>query len=197
MKKTLIASCLSGLLLAGCGGGGGGGGQLLLAPALPDSSGSSEQSSGAGNVTGEQDSQLNSSQGGSGDTEVTSTDEQAPAELPVAEVEASTELISDDSFDFKSSWEMVVDFDIADAGDGFGFLSICHEFEFDGDDAYTVNYDECSLRAPINSGVFNSLMDVTNDVTSVLAVIWFDDELTPPLFNEFELTNGQEQIVWR
>ena len=197
MKKYLTTFPLV-LLLTACGGGGGDG-QLLLAPSQPDTGGDTA-SGGDGSTDG---SVVDGTVDGSGgaDTDGGSdgglVDEQAAPEPYVAEASASSELTSDDHFDFSTRWDMNIDFDIDAATGTSGFLSICTEFEFDGEDAYGVNFDKCALRTSIVDGIYNGSMAVTNDISSVLAVIWFADESAAPVYNEFELVNGQESIQWR
>lgn len=108
----------------------------------------------------------------------------------------TADLKSTSSFEFKTQWELHVDFDIADARNSQGFLSLCSDYEFDGESAYQINYDKCALRAAIDNGRFNSSVNVTNDVTDLLAVVWFNEAFRAPLFLEFEIDNGQQLISW-
>ena len=197
--KKLIAIAPVIMLLSACGGGGDG--ELLLAPAQQpdsggdtasggDSSGGGDTVSGGGATSGGGNSGIDSPVDGAGGAE----EENEPY---VAEAAATSELSSDDHFDFSTRWDLNIDFDIEAATGTSGFLSICTEYEFDGEDAYGVNFDKCALRTAIVDGIYNGDMAVTNDITSVLAVIWFADQSGAPVYNEFELVNGQASIEWR
>jgi hypothetical protein len=198
IKKLITIAPLM-LLLTACGGGGDG--ELLLAPAQQPDSGADTASGG------EEDTVSGSGETSSGgdtgtetgtDSPVDATDAVEEEEEPyVAEAAATSELSSDDHFDFSTRWDLAIDFDIDAATGTTGFLSICTEYEFDGEDAYGVNFDKCALRASIVDGFYNGQMPVTNDITSVLAVIWFADESGAPVYNEFDLVNGQQSIEWR
>lgn len=176
--KIIIITLPLALTLAACGGSGSGD----LVRSQPDSSLPDSGSITDGSSTDvAPDPDLGAANGGT----------------QPAEADATADLLTTKSFDFKTQWEMAVDFDIGDAKAKDGFLSICSEFEFDGESAYDVNYDKCSIRSKISNGVFNSSVNVTNDIDGLLAVVWFNDQLDPPLYNEFELVNGQESIIWR
>ncbi len=196
--KKLIAMAPVMLLLSACGGGGDG--ELLLAPAQQPDSGTDTASGGdtgsggdtvsGGESSGGADSGTDSLVDGAGEVD-------GENEPYVAEAAATSELSSDDHFDFSTRWDLNIDFDIDAATGTTGFLSICTEYEFDGEDAYGVNFDKCALRTAIVDGIYNGDMAVTNDITSVLAVIWFADQSGAPVYNEFELVNGQPSIEWR
>ena len=112
-------------------------------------------------------------------------------------VSETAELVTTPQFDFSTQWEMAIDFDVGQARGKDGFLSICSDYEFDGESSYEVNYDECAVRGSISNGVYNASFNVTNDVKELLGVIWFADPFTPPLFQEFEVSNAQSSISWR
>ena len=174
-KYTRLAVTLLPLALTACGGGGGSS-EPATGAANPEPS---VYTPGAGSVT---------EPAGSGVSDPTP---------PAAQAASTAELSTTESFKFATQWELAVDFDVAAAKEKDGFLSICTDFSFDGEDAYDVNFDQCAVRASISNGLYNTSINVTNDVDAMLGVIWFSDPLSPPLYQEFAVTNGQESISWR
>lgn len=180
MKSTPL--CLLTLALVGCGGGGDG--NLVTLPAAATGAATD---TAATEVIEQSSEPLDIGAANSGQPTASET-------TPVAA--ATAELNAAPSFDFQTQWEMAVDFNIAAARDKDGFLSICSSYEFDGESAYDVDFDSCAVRASISNGVFQNTINVTNDVEQLLAVIWFAEEFQPPLYSEFQLSNGQQQISW-
>lgn len=113
----------------------------------------------------------------------------APAgNTPVATAESTDtktlEVAHDFAFDTARTID--IDFDLESARDTHASVSICTEYAQDGD-AFDVNYDSCTVQAPMTDGVFSHSMEVTNEFDSVMAVVWFKDSTIAPLHREFTI----------
>lgn len=114
----------------------------------------------------------------------------------------SEDLKVNENFDFASSRSIDIAFDIADAANSDASVSICTDYN-PGGGAFDVNYDSCTVMAGIQDGKFNHVMDVTNEFNSVVAVVWFQDASSEPLYKEFFVDStkrskgGNPALVWR
>ena len=114
----------------------------------------------------------------------------------------TADLKVNESFDFASSRSIDIEFDIADAANTDASVSICTQYN-PGGDAYDVNYESCTVTAGMQNGKFSHVMDVTNEYSSVVAVVWFQDEASEPLYKEFAVDTttrskgGKPALVWR
>ena len=147
--------------------------------------------------------------GGAGDS---SSDTSTAVAVPAASPEAVTPLLENTAdlrssvdFDFSSSRAIAIDFDVAAATTAPGMLSLCTKYTKSGE-AFDIDYDSCAVQTPIINGVYNSKMDITNDINSVVGVVWFSDETIAPIYKEFLLEvgakiarrgAGPQAIVWR
>lgn len=145
-----------------------------------------------------------SSSTGSTETVVgTGPEGQNPDTAPV--LENTAELRSSADFNFSSSRAIAIDFDVAAASTSQGLMSLCTKYT-KTDDSFDVDYNSCTVQAPLVDGVYSGKMDVTNDINSVIGVVWFKDQTVPPVYKEFSLEVGAklarrgvgaQSIVWR
>ncbi len=128
---------------------------------------------------------------------------QNPDTAPV--LENTAELRSNADFDFSSSRAIAIDFDVAAATTSQGMMSLCTKYTKTGE-TYDVDYNSCAVQAPLVNGVYSGKMDITNDIDSVVGVVWFADETMAPVYKEFSLEvgaklarrgAGAQSIVWR
>jgi len=115
----------------------------------------------------------------------------------------TSDLRVDENFDFASSRSIDIEFDIEEAALSDASVSICTDYH-PGGDAYDVNYESCTVNGDMQDGKFKHVMDVTNEFDSVVAVVWFQDPSTEPLYKEFFVSDSttrskQEKptLVWR
>ena len=117
----------------------------------------------------------------------------------------TSDLVVDAEFDFASSRSIAVNFDIADAQGTDASVSICTDYG-SGGDAFDVNYDSCTVNAEMRNGQFNHVMEVTHEFDAVVAVVWFQDPGTAPLYKEFFVNeavpenrskDARPMLVWR
>ncbi len=144
-----------------------------------------------------------SSSGGSETVVGTGPEGQNPDTAPV--LENTAELRSSADFNFSSSRAIAIDFDVAAAITSPGLMSLCTKYT-KTDDSFDVDYNSCTVQAPLVDGVYSGKMDVTNDINSVIGVVWFKDETVAPVYKEFSLEvgaklarrgAGTQSIVWR
>lgn len=118
---------------------------------------------------------------------------------------------TDSSFEFSQTQNRSTEGGVSFGFPGAGFMSICTEYsELEEDGEYDVNYDSCVLQAPVEDDSFLADIKVTNDVDSVIGVIWLkksdDDETDPaPVYKVFPLKTsatvarrgtGPQALVW-
>ena len=120
-------------------------------------------------------------------------------------LENTADLEASADFDFATSRSIAIDFDVEQARVSAGLMSVCTDYdELDG--MYDINYDSCTLQAPLVDGVYSGDMEVTNDINTVVGVVWFKDESIEPVYKEFSLEvgarlasrgAGNQTLVWR
>jgi len=137
------------------------------------------------------------------DVSDSNTENQNPIATP--ELEYTADLKSSVDFDFSSSRSIAIDFDVAAATSSPGHVSLCTRYN-KADDSFDIDYDSCTVKAPLINGIYSGKMDVTNDINSVIGVVWFKDESISPVYKEFSLEvgaklarrgEGGQSIVWR
>lgn len=117
----------------------------------------------------------------------------------------TSDLVVDADFNLASSRSIAVNFDIADAQGTDASVSICTDYG-SGGNAFDVNYDSCTVNAEMQNGQFNHVMEVTHEFDSVVAVVWFQDPGSAPLYKEFFVDeavpenrnkDARPMLVWR
>ena len=120
-------------------------------------------------------------------------------------LEYTADLKSSADFDFSSSREIAIDFDVAAVTTSPGLMSLCTKYS-KADGNFDIDYGSCAVQAPLVNGVYMGKMNVTNDINSVVGVVWFKDESVPPTYKEFSLEvgaklarrgEGMQSLVWR
>lgn len=145
--------------------------------------------------------------GGPGTDSADTTDSGSQGQTPDTSqtLENTAELKSSADFNFDTSRAIAIDFDVAQARTSAGLMSLCTKYtETDGE--YDVDYDSCTVQSPLVDGIYSGSMDVTNDISSVIGVVWFKDSDIDPVYKEFALEvgakvarrgGGPQAIVWR
>ena len=70
------------------------------------------------------------------------------------------------------------------------YLSVCSDFS-QQEQGYVVNYANCQLRVALE-GDFAATLDLPNNVSSVLAVVWYFDTDQPADFAVWEKDDALE-----
>jgi hypothetical protein len=156
IKPILTITALSSLIAcSGGGGGGGGGGNDTAATA-----GSTASQTAGGTISGGSVSQASSINSAS-----------------FAKVASTAEIVSNDSFMFKSSAKIAVDIVVPTALNNTDYLTICQ-----GGDAATasVDYSQCILQTPIASQQFKGELTLSNDTLSLAIVLLDYDQPNKP-----------------
>lgn len=123
------------------------------------------------------------------------------------EVFDTKSLLVADDFAFDTAQQIDIDFDLESARNTAASVSICTSYQQDSL-GYDIDYDSCTVQSDMKSGIFNHSMEVTNEYTSVIAVVWFQDSGIEPIHREFTVrgpTDGRTAksvdnkrvIVWR
>lgn len=141
--------------------------------------------------------------GGTGTADSSGPSGESPGTVPVLEYTA--DLKSSADFNFDTSRAIAIDFDVEQARTSPGLMSVCTQYtETEGE--FDVNYDSCTVQSPLENGVYSGTMDVTNDIDSVVGVVWFKDPDIAPIYKVFSLEvgakvarrgTGPQAIVWR
>lgn len=111
-------------------------------------------------------------------------------------VNSSAELVTSAEFDFAAARTIDIDFDVPEARTAEGMLSLCNEYTKSGE-SYDINYDSCTVQARLVNGVYNGKMALTNNVNSVIGVVWFADSSLSPVYKEFSLENTASRYAAR
>lgn len=97
-------------------------------------------------------------------------------------------------FDFSTSWDMDINFELPLSN---AYLSLCTDYKKDSSNGVDVKFDSCIVRAPISNGQFISNdIPMTNEISSVIAVLIDYSNPDSPLYVEFSVTPGKETLVW-
>jgi hypothetical protein len=126
---------------------------------------------------------------------------------PEFEVFDTKALLVADDFAFDTAQRIDIDFDLESARNTEASVSICTTYAQD-DIGYDINYDTCTVQSAMINGVFSHSMEVTNEYTSVIAVVWFQNPELSPIHREFTVSgpvdertvksvDGRRIIVWR
>jgi len=185
MKKIITAASIL-LLLSGCGGGGG-----------DDSTAANASSATAANSTATNDSGTTTdnstatNDNGTTTGNSTGTNDGSDAGNSTR-VTSSSEIVASAEFNFAASRTVDIDFDVPEARNAEGMLSLCNEYTKTGD-SYDINYDSCTVQASMLNGVYNGKMELTNNVNSIVGVVWFTDPSIAPVYKEFAIANTAER----
>lgn len=133
-------------------------------------------------------------------------EEQAPSEEQVLnEEQASTEEIKSGTaalsvpagFNFATNYTVTVDVDISSRTVDRAYLSLCDEYTEQNDNSFVVNYDNCSVRTALDSGVYEGSLLLANNTTRILSVIWYYTGEAPEMIEHIALSRSNADIVIR
>lgn len=135
-----------------------------------------------------------------------STNTGSQGQAPDTEIlEYTADLRASADFNFSTSRSIAIDFDVPQARTVSGLMSLCTQYtKIAG--KYDIDYDSCTVQSPLVNGAYSGKMDVTNDINSVVGVVWFKDPDFAPVYKEFSLEvgakvarrgSGPQTIVWR
>lgn len=171
LAKVVFISCL--VSLVGCGGGGG------------SSSGPESTATHAAQPSSEAQA-INEEQ--------TANEEQLLGEA----VKSGTAVISVPAgFNFSTSYTVAVDVDISNRTTDRAYLSLCDDYTQLEDDSFVVNYENCSIRTALESGVYESSLTLANNTSQMLSIIWFYTGETPEIIEHVALNPSNANIVIR
>lgn len=98
----------------------------------------------------------------------------------------SSQINSAPEFGFRTSSEVSVSLDFAEARGQRATVLMCTDYTPTGD-AFTVDYDSCLVRAPLLDGYFEHDFNVMTRHQSIISVVWFAEPGQAPLYQEIVL----------
>lgn len=156
MKNSkIVVLIMTSLSLAACGGGSG--------------------ESGGGSDSGSSSTQLVSSNAAANDT-VTTT-HVVPATTAQSTVSSTEELVVTDTFLFSSNFKVDVSVTVPAT---FNHLTVCYAKNGSKLPDAKADYDNCLLRADLDSGAFNGALLLTNDTDYLVVSAWDYSDVANP-----------------
>jgi hypothetical protein len=118
---------------------------------------------------------------------------QAESENPAsfAKVDNTAEIVSNDSFMFKSSAKVPVDIAVPNAKSNTDYLTIC----LGNKTTAIVDYSQCLLQTPISSQRFQGELTLTNDTLSLAIVLIDYDQPNKPYISFWSRADSPELIT--
>lgn len=171
MKNTILVVSI-GIALSACGGENGSpGAPLTNTPSPPDIGAAIDAANNASDTS-------------------TMTEATVPViDEVLPEVTTDSQSLSvSNTFSFDTSRTVDVDFNLEQARNQLASVSICSSFDPEGG-AFGVDYDSCTVHGQMIDGVFNHAMEVTNDIESVAAVVWFQNSSMQPIMQTFTVAH--------
>ncbi|GIU36307.1 hypothetical protein L2719_14985 [Shewanella schlegeliana] len=74
-----------------------------------------------------------------------------------------------------------------------GYFSLCDDYQVQGN-GYSVNFDSCLFRGPLNEGKLNKEVKVANHESQLIAVIWFYEGQAPQ-YSEWQYKQDTDSQV--
>ncbi len=147
--------------------------------------------SACGSPSSQNDDPLLGAAFGQGQTEsaantnyVAITDEELGFLANVPDTETASLRVMDD-FTFDTSRETTVSMSIPEASSVNAEATFCTDYSLQSGGDYEVNYDSCVLSAPLLGGELNEELNLVNQHSSVLGIVWFQDPSMQPMYQEF------------
>ena len=161
IKNSLALTAVT-LVLTACGSSSSDSDEALLGAALPQ---------------GQTDSAINT-------PFVAITDEELGELAEVPDTQTASLQVFDD-FTFDTARRTNVALSIPEATAVNAEATFCTDYSLEASGDYDVNYDSCVLSAPLLGGELNEDLDLVNQHSSVLGIVWFEDEAMLPMYQEF------------
>jgi hypothetical protein len=186
IKYILTTTAISSVIACSGGGGGGGGDNdgnknesNLISNQSVDATSSDDTVSASisGTVSSGSAAAGDTSTGNSVSPTTNSTNQSASInQASFAKVDNTAEIISNDSFLFKSSAKVAIDIVVPSNLDKTDYLTICL-----GDEATAfIDYSQCILQTPITSQQFTGELTLRNDTQSLALVLLDYDQPNSP-----------------
>ncbi|HIQ07382.1 MAG TPA: hypothetical protein EYH35_02875 [Thiotrichaceae bacterium] len=97
-------------------------------------------------------------------------------------------------FQPKDKKQINLNFNIEAARGTEGHLSLCTDYSVKNSH-YEINYDSCQVSDSLQNGYYNSSIQLTKDIHSIIGVVLFDDISIDPLYKEFNLADNKNIIL--
>ena len=100
--------------------------------------------------------------------------------------QTSHEIAVPDGFALNSERSFNLKITRSDDDNQAGYLSLCSDYQQYSDGTYSINYDSCLLRIPLNdNNSYEAVITVTNDTEGLVAALWFLDESKEPIITDW------------
>ncbi len=109
------------------------------------------------------------------------------SDVVTSDAESSSDIIVPNGFDLETeqAFSLGVNHPHVDTD---AYLSVCTDYTANADDGFDINYDSCLMRTSLEFHTFETEIAVTNDVTNLVAALWFMDTTLDPIYVEWELS---------
>jgi len=174
MKHLLLAFC-SVFIMTACGGGGGGSTTPPAteepAPVVVNDQTTDEEPAAAITLS-----------------RINAVDSVSGSEVITSNAESSSDIVVPNGFDLET--EQVFNVGVNHPhSDTDAYLSVCTDYAIKADQTFDINYDSCLMRTSLEFQTFESEIAVTNDVTTLVAALWFMDTSLDPIYVEWVLAD--------
>lgn len=92
-----------------------------------------------------------------------------PEEPSPPDVTRTSDLTASETFEFTSSYDVTVDVNLGPGANRY--LNICNDFQRT-DATAEVDYGSCVLQAPLEDGIYQGTLSLTNDIRDLVIAIW-------------------------
>ena len=99
-------------------------------------------------------------------------------------------IVTSSEFNFPTSRAVALDLYVEEARGVTTDVVLCTDYSKVGD-TYDVDYNSCIMQAEMLDGQLTTELDIVNQYERLLGVVWFQDEGTEPVFQEFEFEMAQ------
>ncbi len=174
MKHLLLAFC-SVFIMTACGGGGGGSTTPPAteepAPVVVNDQTPDEEPAATITLS-----------------RIDAVDSVSGSEVVTSNAESSSDIVVPDGFDLETEQVFNVEVNHPHSGTN-AYLSVCTDYAVKADQTFDINYDSCLMRTSLEFQTFESEIAVTNDVTTLVAALWFMDTSLDPIYVEWVLAD--------
>lgn len=197
MKHLIFCLCAASLTVACSGGGGGGSDETVTgspnatdSPSVVASSSPPPISPGTPTST----STVESSQAALATFSLTSSQaRQALSDdaIVVSNASRSRDIEVPNDFNLQSNKAVTLSVTIDAEANLPAYLSVCTDYRQDDAGQYIINYESCLLRTSLDSSDFETDLTITNDMSGLVAALWFLNAQTAPVIQHWDLNTNR------
>lgn len=99
--------------------------------------------------------------------------------------QTSHEIIVPDDFSLNSERSFNLRINRSEDDNQAAYLSLCSDYKQHSNGSYSINYESCLLRTPLNEINYEAVITVTNDTKALVAALWFMDGTKDPIITNW------------